>query len=79
MGDTTLFFCKVRALRLLFFPNDQWVYQSGYHNRCSHDNLLTNMARMSEQIGKDRTGLLAALVLSCCGASVDEIVSDYMR
>ncbi|BDA43530.1 hypothetical protein COCOBI_04-5420 [Coccomyxa sp. Obi] len=31
------------------------------------------------EIGKDRTGLLAALVLHCCGASVDEIVSDYMR
>ncbi|CAL8468506.1 g8046 [Coccomyxa elongata] len=31
------------------------------------------------KIGKDRTGLLAALVLHCCGASVDEIVSDYMR
>ena len=31
------------------------------------------------QIGKDRTGLLAAMVLTCCGASVDEIVTDYAR
>ncbi len=34
---------------------------------------------MGLQIGKDRTGLLAAMLLSCCGASDDEIVSDYMR
>ncbi len=33
----------------------------------------------SMQIGKDRTGLLAAMVLTCCGASVDEIVTDYAR
>jgi hypothetical protein len=31
------------------------------------------------QIGKDRTGLLAAMVLTCCGATVDEIVADYAR
>ena len=31
------------------------------------------------QIGKDRTGLLAAMVLTCCGATVDEIVTDYAR
>ena len=34
---------------------------------------------MLAQIGKDRTGLLAAMVLTCCGASVDEIVTDYAR
>lgn len=27
--------------------------------------------------GKDRTGLLAALVLDCCGVEVDAIVADY--
>ena len=29
--------------------------------------------------GKDRTGLLAALVLTACGASKEEIVADYAR
>jgi len=53
--------------------------EAPYTMEPAHDNLLRKLARMSEQIGKDRTGLLAALVLSCCGASVDEIVSDYMR
>ena len=47
--------------------------------------LLSEAAESNEttlffcKIGKDRTGLLAAMVLSCCGASDDEIVSDYMR
>ena len=47
--------------------------------------LMTEAAESNEttlffcKIGKDRTGLLAAMVLSCCGASDDEIVSDYMR
>ena len=31
------------------------------------------------QIGKDRTGLIAALILAACGATDDEIVSDYAR
>lgn len=31
------------------------------------------------KLGKDRTGLLAALVLSACGASEEEIVADYSR
>ena len=31
------------------------------------------------QIGKDRTGLIAALILAICGATEDEIVSDYAR
>jgi hypothetical protein len=29
--------------------------------------------------GKDRTGLLAALVLACAGASDDQIVADYVK
>ena len=29
--------------------------------------------------GKDRTGLVAALALHCCGASDDAIVADYTR
>ena len=47
--------------------------------------LLTEASESGEttlffcKIGKDRTGLLAALVLSCCGATDDEIVSDFMR
>ncbi len=31
------------------------------------------------KLGKDRTGLLSMLILACCGASVNEIVTDYMR
>ena len=31
------------------------------------------------KLGKDRTGLISMLVLSCCGATEDEIVSDYVR
>mmetsp|Transcript_19156 Transcript_19156/g.56934 ORF Transcript_19156/g.56934 Transcript_19156/m.56934 type:complete len:395 (-) Transcript_19156:296-1480(-) len=30
-------------------------------------------------IGKDRTGIISALVLSCVGASLDQIVADYHR
>ena len=31
------------------------------------------------RVGKDRTGVLAALLLSCCGATPDEIIADYHR
>jgi protein tyrosine/serine phosphatase len=31
------------------------------------------------KVGKDRTGLVAALILAACGASDAEIVSDYAR
>ena len=31
------------------------------------------------KLGKDRTGLMAALVLSACGVSEDDIVADYVR
>ena len=31
------------------------------------------------RLGKDRTGLMTSLVLATCGASEDEIVSDYAR
>lgn len=31
------------------------------------------------KLGKDRTGLIAALVLAACGLSEDEIVADYIR
>lgn len=31
------------------------------------------------KLGKDRTGLMAALVLAACGATRDEIISDYNR
>ncbi|CAL5221371.1 g3551 [Coccomyxa viridis] len=52
---------------------------------CKALELLTEAAEAGEttlffcKIGKDRTGLLAAMVLTCCGASVDEIVTDYAR
>jgi protein-tyrosine phosphatase len=31
------------------------------------------------KIGKDRTGIIAALVLAACGATEQEIVADYQR
>ena len=31
------------------------------------------------QIGKDRTGLIGALILAVCGATDIEIISDYAR
>lgn len=31
------------------------------------------------KLGKDRTGLMTALVLSCCGATDEEIISDYVK
>lgn len=31
------------------------------------------------KLGKDRTGLMSALVLACCGATDEEIIADYAR
>lgn len=31
------------------------------------------------KLGKDRTGVISALVLACCGATEDEIIADYAR
>jgi hypothetical protein len=31
------------------------------------------------KLGKDRTGLLCMALLACCGASEQEIISDYVR
>jgi len=31
------------------------------------------------RVGKDRTGVLAALLLACCGAKPEEIIADYHR
>ena len=31
------------------------------------------------RVGKDRTGVLAALILACCGAKPEEIIADYHR
>ena len=31
------------------------------------------------RLGKDRTGLMTAMVLATCGASEDEIITDYAR
>lgn len=31
------------------------------------------------KLGKDRTGVISALVLACCGASEDEIIADYSK
>lgn len=31
------------------------------------------------KLGKDRTGLLSALILSCCGISKEEILEDYTK
>ena len=31
------------------------------------------------RVGKDRTGVLAALLLACCDAKPEEIIADYHR
>ncbi len=31
------------------------------------------------RLGKDRTGLVSALILACCGATDEEIVADYAK
>ncbi len=31
------------------------------------------------QAGKDRTGIIAALVLACSGASDEQIIEDYAK
>lgn len=31
------------------------------------------------RLGKDRTGLVSALILACCGASHEEIIADYIK
>lgn len=41
--------------------------------------LLFSKRRLLVQIGKDRTGLIGALILAVCGATDIEIISDYAR
>lgn len=31
------------------------------------------------KLGKDRTGIMSALILYCCGASDEEIIEDYTK
>jgi protein tyrosine/serine phosphatase len=31
------------------------------------------------RLGKDRTGLVSALILACCGATDEEIIADYIK
>lgn len=31
------------------------------------------------KLGKDRTGLLSAIVMTCCGVPMQEIVDDYVK
>lgn len=31
------------------------------------------------RLGKDRTGLVSALILACCGATREEIIADYIK
>jgi protein tyrosine/serine phosphatase len=77
-----LFVSKVNAggLRLL---NEVMLDTSGPEIRAA----LGVVASASEtrpcafycKVGKDRTGLIAALALHCCGASEAQIVDDYVR
>ena len=54
-------------------------------NASSERKVITEAAEAGEpllffcKIGKDRTGVLAALLLSCCGAKPEEIIADYHR
>ena len=51
----------------------------------AHLQVITEAAEAGEpllffcRVGKDRTGVLAALLLSCCGAKPEEIIADYHR
>lgn len=40
---------------------------------------VTLVACVRAQAGKDRTGVVAMLVLSCAGASEEQIIADYIR
>ncbi|DBA84394.1 hypothetical protein WJX77_004255 [Trebouxia sp. C0004] len=57
---------------------------SGPEIKCALE-VITEAAEAGEpllffcKIGKDRTGVLAALLLSCCGAKPEEIIADYHR
>lgn len=52
---------------------------------CCDSQVITEAAEAGEpllffcRVGKDRTGVLAALLLSCCGAKPEEIIADYHR
>lgn len=61
------------------------VLDSAQADICRALELMTHAAQARRpgvifcKLGKDRTGLMAALVLTCCGASEAEIVADYAR
>lgn len=63
------------------------LLHSPRHPPCMHHPVQVITASLQERqpcmffckLGKDRTGLIAALVLAACGLSEDEIVADYVR
>ena len=74
--------CRVALARL---PAPLW-HQYGHHwQLLTVVQIIRAAAERGEatlffcKIGKDRTGLMAALVLAACGATNDEIISDYNR
>ena len=77
-----LFVSKVNAggLRLL---NEVMLDTSGPEIRAVLDVLASaspaKPCAFYCKVGKDRTGLIAALALHCCGASEAQIVADYAR
>lgn len=60
-----LFFCKVGKVSSL--PSKP----------C--DSFSENIKVVLSHVSQDRTGLLATMVLACCGATDHEIISDYAR
>ena len=52
---------------------------------CVMCQVITEAAEAGEpllffcRVGKDRTGVLAALILACCGAKPEEIIADNHR
>lgn len=61
------------------------VLESATNQLCTVLRIITRSAERGQpvlffcKLGKDRTGITAALVLTACGASEEEILDDYTR
>lgn len=61
------------------------VLESATNELCTVLRIISRSAERGQpslffcKLGKDRTGVTAALILNACGASDDEIIADYTR
>jgi hypothetical protein len=76
----TLIFCKVRRAPAAAWP-PRTRARSNANPAANRPCPLTTppCPDLCLQLGKDRTGVMAALLLTCAGASEAEIVADYAR